>query len=1107
MNQSIFHKLSRLLWSAIVVLVVLLAVYVSVGRLLSSLSGSYQTEILQELNQRVPFDIKAQTVSAEWHSFAPVIVLRDLRLTLPDPAAQPLRLSEGRIAIDVAGSLVSRSLQMTLLQLKGLELSAELAADGSFQVTGFGTGDTELGQWLKTFLLNVERLALTESQFTLRTDVGGEQDYSLDLVLSREGSRRLVNASVSSARGLSMRAFGEGVGNPFESGLFNGQLYFDLTAPDVGELTPWLGESALGFEIDGSLHVSLWSDWEIGETYPSIALRTAMERVLFEHPDKGWKLPLDEAELTAQMAFDQSAITLDLQDIALRREDTVLQIPRFALQARGETMKLAALDITLRPATELVKDTGILPPEAHELLQLLQPRGVLTALKFEIIDFNNPAAMWDMSVNFSELGVDSWKNAPAVEGATGYAHLSPGSGSVVLDSRDFSLQFPTVYQQPLEYNELRGSLFVDWDNSGFVLSSGLIEAYEGATRLPAVFTLNVPRQANDVGVEMDLLIGLEQADASVRQKYIPYFLDDKLRQWLEESILNGRVHEGGFVWRGSLRKENLPRSTVQLFLDLHETELAFLPQWPVLRDITGMLLIDDTDVSVWIEHAAMLKSAVQSVSAELWRGPSNDFWLAVDGHISGQAADGLSVVNESPLSVYTGGVFADTEALGSLETSINLLMSLTDNSIEPQVEVKTRFADVSLDLQPGNLPIESINGALDFTTVDGFLSEGLTARLWGEDIDVNVGPHGISETASDAAIEGGHESSVLVQLATVVDIADLSAWLQLDELDIGSGRTGLDVEVLAAPGLSPELLVKTNLKGVSLNLPQPWDKPPDVDQPLEIHLFPERDKLLMDIRFDDRVSGQLLWRQGGLQAGALGLGAESAELQDGQFRISGRATYASVEEWRAFLEPLALAPDLDAEAIPSAQEQTPLLSVDGLWLDELIVEGYALGSALLTLQQMDRLSWQLTANTDWLRSDLSYRPDGRSLLNIEYIDLAELGRLEVVESAPPERSVDTRLLELPTLDVTIGEMRNGQTLLGNVAFGLYSEGSEIHIENLSGELVAMQIRSSEPGSLVWHQGEEGYTQVDARLVFGDLGDSLTQLGYERIVATENGNCA
>jgi uncharacterized protein YhdP len=66
LKPSIFHRLSSVLWGAIVISIVLLAVYVSVGRMLSSLSGAYQDEILRDLNNRVPFTIDADRVSAEW---------------------------------------------------------------------------------------------------------------------------------------------------------------------------------------------------------------------------------------------------------------------------------------------------------------------------------------------------------------------------------------------------------------------------------------------------------------------------------------------------------------------------------------------------------------------------------------------------------------------------------------------------------------------------------------------------------------------------------------------------------------------------------------------------------------------------------------------------------------------------------------------------------------------------------------------------------------------------------------------------------------------------------------------------------------------------------
>jgi uncharacterized protein YhdP len=94
---------------------------------------------------------------------------------------------------------------------------------------------------------------------------------------------------------------------------------------------------------------------------------------------------------------------------------------------------------------------------------------------------------------------------------------------------------------------------------------------------------------------------------------------------------------------------------------------------------------------------------------------------------------------------------------------------------------------------------------------------------------------------------------------------------------------------------------------------------------------------------------------------------------------------------------------------------------------------------------------------------------------------------------------------LPELDVTVGEIRHGDTLLGNLAFKLYSEGANIHAHDISGQITAMQIRSSEPASLVWQQGPAGHTAIDSRLYFADLGDTLEQLGYERIIETEDGS--
>ena len=137
MENPLFNRLASALWGCIIILVVMLAIYVSVGRMLTANVAGFRTEILQALNARVPFIIEARQVSGEWQSFTPVIVLTELRLSIPGSSNPPLELSEGRIALDVLNSLRTRSLQMTRIVLTDLSLRGELSREGVLRLVGF----------------------------------------------------------------------------------------------------------------------------------------------------------------------------------------------------------------------------------------------------------------------------------------------------------------------------------------------------------------------------------------------------------------------------------------------------------------------------------------------------------------------------------------------------------------------------------------------------------------------------------------------------------------------------------------------------------------------------------------------------------------------------------------------------------------------------------------------------------------------------------------------------------------------------------------------------------------------------------------------------------
>ena len=71
LRSEILPRLTSFLWGSIVLLVVLLAVYVSFGRYLTSLVAANQDNILRELNARLPFAIEVDELRGRWESFLP----------------------------------------------------------------------------------------------------------------------------------------------------------------------------------------------------------------------------------------------------------------------------------------------------------------------------------------------------------------------------------------------------------------------------------------------------------------------------------------------------------------------------------------------------------------------------------------------------------------------------------------------------------------------------------------------------------------------------------------------------------------------------------------------------------------------------------------------------------------------------------------------------------------------------------------------------------------------------------------------------------------------------------------------------------------------------
>lgn len=1104
MESSFFHRLSGILWGVIVTLIVLLAIYVSVGRMLASNIGAWQDDILRELNHRVPFTVEAQKVSGEWQAFTPVIILTGLRLSVEDSARAPLELSEGRVGVDVMRSLLTRSLQMTRLALDDLSLLAELTEEGRFRIRGFDGGG-DVGQWIREFLLNVELVALRNNRLTLTLPGGEVRDLEFNALLTRERSHRRLEANLISTRGTDISLLAEGVGDPFTPELFSGEVYVQVQSTDLGAIKDMLPRRAPDLWADGALDLELWLTWDKGK--PSIASRLEARDLLIAPLDLQWQVPLDRVALEWRLVERRNHWTVFASNIDVERDDVSLQLSRLQLDTWGDALRLRATQIPLAPLNAIATGLQATPAALASVFNILQPRGELAMLQVSIGDIAEPLADWEVEANFEDVAVESWKGAPGVTAARGYAQLAPGGGFVVLDSQQLTLELPTIYEEPLHYDEFHGTIHIEWDALDLNLSSGLVTTMGEEGRARVLFGLNVPLVKNPIGLEMDLLVGLEKSHPIHRAKYVPFILNEALNQWLSSSIGDGSIEEGAFLWRGTVKPDTAPLHTVQLAFNIADTGLTYHPQWPPVTVLDGTILIDDSDVSVWAEEATLFDSRVRHLSVETWLNDSRQIMLAVDGSVRGPAADGLTVLNDSPLASIVGRAFADWQLTGELDTDLDLQLNLTDKAVRPRVDVATRWHDVDLDINPGNLPVRDLNGEFNYSTTSGLSSDNLVAQLWGNPLQVKLEQrHRSRRKGYDPA-----SSVVEVAIATKAEMADVRRWLNLDSLAFVQGQSPVDIKVVVAPGSPPVLNIDSALKGVSLDLPAPWRKQQAARMPLHLEMPLASGANVLSLQLGEQLKLELDMADGALRAAALAIAAEPAPLEAGVLHVSGHAPLLQVEEWSQFVRQYftgqmvaqGAGKAIDGAAVAQREQQEDTnnnlsVMIDQLRADKLVLWGQELQDVTFSLAMEPNL-WRLSFEMDWLRGDAVLAQDGTvSTLDIGHLDLSGLAQLNLVSGDGQQ------VLELPDVDITLDQIYQADRYLGKLAFELRSRGDLLSAQSITGELANMSLPAQRPGRLTWRQGADSQSALQASLQFEDLGRTLEYFGYQRILETRSG---
>ena len=590
--------------------------------------------------------------------------------------------------------------------------------------------------------------------------------------------------------------------------------------------------------------------------------------------------------------------------------------------------------------------------------------------------------------------------------------------------------------------------------------------------------------------EVDLSGRLTRARATRVYRYLPLVIAEPVRDWVRDAIRAGTSGDVRFVLRGDLLDFPFSQPDSGLFrveAALADGTLAYAPDWPVIEKIGARLVFEGNGMDIDARSGRLWGVTLGRTRAVIPQ--YHDARLRIEGRGAGPAQDMLRFVRESPLRTVAGDFVAGIAVDGAADLDLKLDLPL-DRIADTRVTGAVRLAGNPVRLTRSLPVFEDVAGRLEFTEASLRLHE-FTGRFAGGPIRVEGETQGSGRLrlrgSGQASADGIRQLANDPLTATLTGTADWQARIE-------------------AAGAALSMTIDSELAGLAVKLPAPFDKPAAERWPLRIEVQPLPDtadgapardrvtavlkdelRLLME-REHDAAGGPVRIRRGILAMAA------GAQLPESGFALRLRAPEVDLDAWSAVLRPALAA----QETAPAAGAALSLLPTEvSVQTDVLIVAGKALNQVNLAATRSGDL-WRADVQAREIDGSFSWHDalPGESIGTLN----ARFKRLEIPAGRGDDVAslIDAAPRRMPALDIAADAFVLNGRPLGRLVLRAVNAGTDAapiwRVETLTLDHPAARLAASGRWR-VPHDGQRRGMALDFELAIGDAGRLLEVFGY------------
>jgi uncharacterized protein (TIGR02099 family) len=1057
-----------------------LALYSALGQQIFPYIGQYRVDIEKYISAELNSDVNINTLSGGMDILTPSIHLEGVTMSSSENQSTPsLSIAAIDAILDPQASLLNLTPVFKSVRISGLYINIpsdrkrESDKDNSALIQSF----------IETLLLQ-QNLELNNVTVELSKEGGPERLHLDNVSMTGDGFHRLMTGSIifgsDNKIKAGLRLYSEG--SPYDLDEFYARGVLDLPKLDVDYWLEKITDVSIFDEFSASSQLSIeFQNGLLNYAKLNLASRTVSLPNVKTFKNVSTELWLKQKSSDTWTVWLENALfTIDskkwnLSDLALKLSKNLV----------GNRWHSYIAEADINETYELIDSLNLMPKSVADIYSDLMPSGGLNNLNIIFqTDSANPDAPAILTLAGALNGVSTkaHESIPALKNINGVIAAEKKSGRVQFEGQNIEIDFPEIYSNPFEISQGKGQ--VDWRifNDGFqVLGNGLNVQMPGVKSLKGGFDVFIPTLKNGKTGYLELNLAASDTSVKAHPVLVPKVTPKSLNEWFASALQGGMVNAGQFYFYDSIAP-GASDPVLELYLDTENSELTYLEGWPSIKDITGKVLVKNTDVFGTFTTGSSLGGKLSSAQIIYKYEPEPYLW--VGANMVG-SSDGLfSYFKVTPLKNLIGDVFKNWSMQGTQTTSLGLKIPMEGSIENIKVDALSKLSHSTLNLADIGLSVSDVNGSISYKTSTGLVSPKLTASMWGESIAA-----AISTEMFDRNMKTD------IQFSGMLNAGQLKEWLKLSLLEPVSGKSLVNGSVLIDTrdqGFTG-LRFGSSLEGVSIDLPGNFSK--NKKEKLElIGSFALGEKQVFKLSYDKRVNLALALEGGRLTSGQVYLGEIEAYVpSEPGIEISGHLARVNFDKWldvwrRIQTSPYSTSNSPSGNSVISGAEvelaPNPIRKLD-VSVDRFYYSDFSFEQVNAIINQSNNV-WEFNVDAPVAKGVITLDPKKPLKVALDYFHWPALtDNSDTKKDSDPLANIDP--MTFPEMNMNVSEVFIGPRNFGRWKLDVSSIDNGVRFSNIDGLIKKLGVK----GSVYWVKPKNAalkqVTTTDLQLTSNDVG--------------------